>query len=206
MATPFEVYYKYVAIKLHFSSDKYDYFENNGRVKASQAAFEKRRDRYFFQKLSKKYSIQDLDGYFAANFVDNPNIWVGDLTSERCDDIYLEWKRKIQSMKYTFKGDVRFLDNNYSDFNKIFECENGGHPFLLWCVLHGDISLESFVIMNKVLNFFPQFDRDIQSQDVWKNFQRKCLKYEPFLNIMDLKVYANIMKEELCYQTSRPFI
>lgn len=47
---PFEVYVNYLALKSHFSSPKYDYFKYNKKVRASLTSFNKRKDRYFFEK------------------------------------------------------------------------------------------------------------------------------------------------------------
>ena len=49
--TPFEVYKQYVAVKLHFNNEKYDYIKCNGRTKnITQNSFAKRRDKYYFEK------------------------------------------------------------------------------------------------------------------------------------------------------------
>ena len=53
--TGYEVYKMYLALKQHFTNDKYDYRKYRGRVNASEKAFEERRDRYFFKKLATKY-------------------------------------------------------------------------------------------------------------------------------------------------------
>ena len=45
---PLEVYQSYLAFKNHFTKEKYDYFKYGGRSRASEGAFNKRKDRYFF--------------------------------------------------------------------------------------------------------------------------------------------------------------
>ena len=47
--TGFEVYKMYLALKNHFTRDNYDYQKYNGKVSASEKAFEQRRDRFFFK-------------------------------------------------------------------------------------------------------------------------------------------------------------
>jgi len=53
--TPYQVYCEYLALKSHFSNRKYDYFKYNKKVRASLQSFYKRKDRYFFEKTSRKY-------------------------------------------------------------------------------------------------------------------------------------------------------
>ena len=42
--TPFEVYTTYLAMKKHFTDQKYDFFKYNGKTRSSVGAFNKRRD------------------------------------------------------------------------------------------------------------------------------------------------------------------
>ena len=55
----FEVYSTYVALKTHFSRKTYDYFKYNGTVKVSIEKYNKRPDKYFFEKIAKKYNKED---------------------------------------------------------------------------------------------------------------------------------------------------
>ena len=64
----FEVYKIYLAMKLHFTSKKqsYDYHRHAGKTTARLATFTKRRDRYFFHKLSRTYSDTDIANYLSV--------------------------------------------------------------------------------------------------------------------------------------------
>ena len=44
----FEVFKAYLAIKLHFTTDTYNYDEYGGKVNCKLETFTKRNDRYFF--------------------------------------------------------------------------------------------------------------------------------------------------------------
>ena len=52
--TDFEAYRQFLALKLHFTSEHYDYFKYNGKHNATMASFEKRTDKRFFKKLVRK--------------------------------------------------------------------------------------------------------------------------------------------------------
>ena len=47
--TEFEAYCQFLALKLHFTTDHYDYFKYNGKHNATPASFEKRTDKRFLK-------------------------------------------------------------------------------------------------------------------------------------------------------------
>ena len=80
--TPFETYQTYLSIKNHFSSPKYDYFKYGGRSRAKITAFNKRKDKYWFEKTSRKYPDKEIVDFLVSNFVstDNPSgLWIGEI-------------------------------------------------------------------------------------------------------------------------------
>ena len=73
-----EAYKTYLAIKNHFKTS-YDYFKYNGRVKVTNESFLKRRDKYFFAKLERRYKKNELVYFFVANFMKDEGMWSGSL-------------------------------------------------------------------------------------------------------------------------------
>ena len=55
----YEAYTLYLAIKLHFTSDNYDFYRHNAKVNSSFNTFLKRNDRFFFHKLTTKYNKEE---------------------------------------------------------------------------------------------------------------------------------------------------
>ena len=193
--TAFESYRVYSALKLHFTTDSYDYFKYNGKTKVTPENFEKRKDKYFFKKLTNRLRDADVVPYFVANFVKDSNGWIGTMLRNDGDDNYREWKRRVESLSYTFSEDIDFLLGEVDDFDKLFKVD-GAHPPLLKFLLGKKISMETFVILNQILNFVPQFDRSIQEQLMWKDVRRTALKYSPFITI-DMSKYKNTLKEKV---------
>lgn len=70
----FKVYIDYLALKLHFTSDKYDYHRSNGKTRASYDSYRTRKDVFYFYKLSKR---KDYHEVMLANLLKNPNLWIG---------------------------------------------------------------------------------------------------------------------------------
>ena len=196
---PFEAYKKYIAIKSHFQS-KYDFFKFKGVVKANQQNFEVRRDKAFLHKVSKIYNEEQYQQYLVANFLQNKDIWIGDIFSESGRQKYLDYKKRIQSLEYTFTNDMKKIKDMLDSkiilkFDELFVIkQNEDFPLLVAMVFDGTIEFESFIIMNKILKFLDNFNKTITDEIIWADFRQKCVKYSPFLQI-DLPKYKKIMKD-----------
>lgn len=177
--TAFDSYQVYTGIKLHFGSKKYDYFKFDGKTKVTVEKFLKRNDRYFFEKISKKYNKQTIKEYFVSNFVANSNLWIGSMS----DDNYLEWQRKIQSISYLFRSDLEKLMMNVSDINEAFRCKTSQHPLVLRMYLGKSIMLETLVILNRITNFVNRYDMILENDFIWNEVSLLIKKYDPFLNL-----------------------
>ena len=197
--TPFEVYQKYLSLKQHFNRNEYDYFKFNGRVRASESSFEKRKDKYHFIRLSKIYKEDDLTKFLVSNFVKTKNMWVGNITSPEGRQNYIAWKAKIQSLPYVFENEVESLFDENEKFNIIFDVEDGQHPPVLRHVFGEEVSLETFIILDSILHFIPAFNEKIQETVIWPDLYSMCLKYAPFLNVNKQK-YVDILKKQVDLQ------
>ena len=195
MASSFEVYQIYMGLKLHFTSEKYDYFKYGGKTRVSVDKFYQRRNIvHFFEKLKTKYKPQQLIEYFASNFIlGKTDIF---LIGEDGDDIYTEWKRRIQSMTYIFQQDISALLSKVDHFDDLFKVVDGRNPVILKSYYQNDITIETFVILQNILGFFKQFDSELNDDIVWPDKKLLCSKYSIFLN-MDTKKYLKILKENL---------
>ena len=180
--TPFETYRTYLSMKSHFTNPKYDFFKYGGKSRATITAFNKRKDKYWFEKTSRKYSDQEVIDFLLSNFVNatNPqNLWIGEIINSG-ETTYTQWKMRQQSLTYMFKEQSeKLLSEN--DLSKVFNCSKG-HPLLLKKYLGGEISLETLSIMEKVFSFKKDFDSKL-TDPVWETVSLKLKKYLPFLNI-----------------------
>ena len=180
--TPFETYQSYLSMKSHFTNRKYDFFRYGGKSRATMTSFNKRKDKYWFEKTSRKYSDGEIVDFLLANFVstDNPNnLWIGEIINSG-ERTYADWMRRKQSISYLFKEESeKLLEEN--DLVELFECGKG-HPIILKRFLGGDISLETFVIYDIIFSFSEKFDEKL-FDPVWETVSLKIRKYKPFLNI-----------------------
>ena len=195
IVTPFETYQHYLSLKNHFTNPKYDFFKYGAKTRASLTSFNKRRDKYFFEKTSRKYSDKEVVDFLVSNFVsaDNPqNLWIGEIINSG-ERTYADWMRRQQSLSYLFKQQSKELlsENKLED---VFNCSKG-HPQILKYFLGGHLSIETLVIYEKIFNFSKNFN-NILDDPVWDCVNLKISKYNQFLNI-DIFHYKKILREIL---------
>lgn len=195
----YEVYKMYVALKLHFTSDTYDYIKFNGKVKTTESKFNLRKDKYFFQKLCNKYDRDMVRDYFVSNFVYDTNTWVGSITEQRGEKIYSEWKRKIDSISYLVLNEVDDLLNEVESFDQLFEVKEGQHPILLKRYLAKKVSIETMIILDEMLGYVKNFDKQITEQLFWPNIKKVMVKYRPLLSVNTTKIKFSLKEKILCH-------
>jgi hypothetical protein len=189
---PFDAYREYLALKNHFTKDSYDYFKYNKKVRATVQSFYKRKDRFWFEKLARQKSEQEVVEFFVANFASCPDpetLWIGEMIKEG-EERYQTWQRKVQSLSYVFKEESQslFEENKFDD---VFNCTKG-HPPLLKKFLSGKVSLETMVLYDKIFDYSKNFNKKLQDP-VWETVSRRIKKYNPFLNI-DVFKFRKILK------------
>lgn len=187
--TPFEAYKTYLALKKHFSSDSYDYFRYNGKMRVSADSFSKRKDKFFYEKLARK---DDLINYLIANLVNNQNTWVRDLLSESANTVYNDWLKRVQSLSYTVREET---SNLLEDFDKNFLVNDGSHPHLLKLYLSNRVSLETLCVLSDLVGFRGVWDKKLSDDIIWKEVSKKIEKYTRFINY-DKEKIRNILVDK----------
>ena len=108
MLRGFDVYKTYLALKRHFNSDRYNYFNysfKNRGVSARYTTYQNRNDVFYFESLAKDLKKHDeVEGFLVANFVYNPSMWVGEMYGDECKRVYSEWKKQVESLSYSPNG------------------------------------------------------------------------------------------------------
>ena len=193
--SPFETYQHYLSLKNHFTNPKYDFFKYGAKTRASVTSFNKRKDKYWFEKTSRKYNDKEVVEFLVSNFTatDNPqNLWIGEIINSG-ERTYADWRKRQQSLTYLFKeqSNELLLEN---ELENLFNCTKG-HPILLKRFLSGSVSLETLTIFDKIFHFSKNFDKKLDDP-VWESVSLKLKKYSPFLNI-DMFQYKKILREIL---------
>lgn len=192
----FNAYKIYLALKSHFTSD-YDYFKYHGKMRVKEESFLKRRDKFFFEKIERRYK-KELVPFFVSNLIKEDNAWSGSLATDQAEQTFNEWKKKTQSLRYVFKEDMgkvrALMDHNDLQFDELFDCGDGQHPAILKLLISEDISIESFVILDQVLSFAKRINKILLDDFTWIVYYKKVIKYSRFIEV-DKKEYRMILKD-----------
>jgi len=169
----------YNSLKLHFSSPSYDYFKYHGKTNVSESSFMKRKDKYSFYKLSRKHNLEELKNYYVSNFLETDVKWVGDIAGLEGEETYRKWQTRNQRLTYQFEQDIIYLFNKY-ELKDILSV-SGSYPKLLEEMMQKNVMIETVVILNDMMNFFPMWQKKINDDIIWPNWKLKLEKYAPFL-------------------------
>jgi|TARA_R100000988_G_scaffold78911_1_gene42601 hypothetical protein len=182
----FDVYKTYLGVKLHFTSDTYDYYKYGGKVNTKLDTFTKRKDRYFFHKLSTRYAEADILDFFVANFLADSKRWIGNLLANDGRDVYLDYKKRKEAFAYHFKQDCGSIVSDFRrksiSFDDGFIPVNGQHPRVLRLLIQRKISYQTTIVLNHFLNFVKNWDKEITEKVVWPEISLKVTRLKPFIN------------------------
>jgi len=184
----FNTYVKFLALKKHFTTDNYDYFKYNGKVRANFDTFMSRNDAYSFAKLSKK---EDPQGLILSNLLINKNIWVRDLLDSEGEARYTNWRKRVESLGYIFKSELAHLNDEYK---RNFISIDGQHPLVMTLLLQKKISLETFTILSHQANIFSYWSEKVVDKHVSFDIINKSRKYKPFLDF-EPKRFQKLIKD-----------
>ena len=192
-----EAYQTYLAIKQHFSDGSYDYFKYNGKIRVNASSFHSRRDRFFYEKLARRFEGKpdDLRNFFVCNLSDNPKQWIRELIGVQAEEKYKQWKAKQESLSYNFQQDVSKIAEQNIKFDDLFHCADGQHPPLLSMYTNSEITIETLIGFDILLKCFRRWNKEIDDPIIWPDIYTFCQRYRPFLRI-DNKRFKEILVKE----------
>lgn len=190
----FDTYSLFLALKNHFTQPSYDYFKYHGKTNASPDSFMSRRDRFQFQKLSRKVNASDMKDFIVANLLAGKS-WVGDFLEDDANENYLSYVKRKQAFSYVFANELdKFFSENPPEC--AFKSKDGQMPPVLNSLMNGTISPETFAILNHYIGFSKVFDEKLKDDYIWSKYRSTITKLYPFLEF-DRKKIADILKEKI---------
>jgi GH43 family beta-xylosidase len=145
--------------------------------------------------MSRQKKDDEIVDYFTAIFsqCDDPQrMWIGEII-QTGEEKYKDWQKKVQSLSYIFRQEMEHLFEDI-DFNSVFVCEQGKHPVLVKEHLRKNVSIESLIILDAMVQYKERFDSKLDDF-VWKTVSLKVDKYKPFLlNSIELDKYKKILR------------
>jgi hypothetical protein len=199
--TGFAAYALWNALKLHFTSDSYDYFKYHGKTNVSKQSFTIRKDKYYFYKLSRKYSLEELKNYYVANMISGNSEWVGEMVGANGEEIYAKWQKTQQSLTYTTENDTIGLFDGvdgaeFWSMDDYFKPVDGGWPMIITKLMHDKIKLETVCILIDTIGCMPRWEKTITEDIVWPSYHRLIKKYTPFIQY-DKDKFTKFLKEKI---------
>ena len=178
----FDCYKTYLAVSQHFTRDSYDYFKYNGQVRAKESSYDVRKDKYFFEKASRKFKRDDFIKFLVANYSQSTGKppWIGNLLSAPNELIMKKWKKNTESLSYRFSEDMDYLYDVEESFDNLFTMNDGSHPIIYRHYAQNKISIETLVLLNGLIGFtklWKRYDDIVLNETLFL-----MTKYSPFLN------------------------
>jgi hypothetical protein len=198
----FKAYRYYLAIKLHFTTDKFDVFQNRGNVKGTREAFNARNDRYIFEKLAQKHSDdKEIIQFFVSNFAygNDTAIYAG----QEAEDNFMQWNKRKQSITKIFIDDLATLlthiETNRLKHSAIFEFTENEYPAALKMFVGGKISIETLRIIDDFTDILEKWNQNLSIKYIWDNEMRRIKKLTGFVKYDKIKIEKifSAFKEEL---------
>tara|TARA_Y100000780_G_scaffold57681_1_gene49954 strand:+ start:292 stop:900 length:609 start_codon:yes stop_codon:yes gene_type:complete len=182
----YDAYCLYLAVNNHFNTDSYDYFKYAGKTSVKLETFLKRKDKYHFAKLARKYHTE-LKDFYVANLY-KQKYYVRNLLEQECDKNYKEFKKKKQKLTYIVTEDMRYLFDKYKHIDMCVGIKDGQHSNILREYLGGKINAETFIAADKIFNIFKDYDSMISESFIWPKERKRLDKLTPFLEFERKKV------------------
>lgn len=183
----------FIAMKLHFTVENFNYFQSSGKTKIGVDAFQKRKDKYFFHKLSRQLKDEEIVPFLVSNLIRDDFKWSRDLVQESAKDAYRQWQTTMESLSYKFEQDLKKIREQGS-WRDMFVVKDGEYPKALVMYMHKEIHLETLVVLNILTGFLQVWDSKISDTIIYPKISFKIRKYQPFFSVNAEKMKAIVKK------------
>ena len=187
----FKAYRYYLALKLHFTTDKFDVFQNRGNVRGTREAFNARNDRYIFEKLANKHeNDKDIIQFFVANFAYGKDTAI--YAGQEAEDNYVQWLKRKQSITKIFVDDLAtiltHIEVNKLKHSAIFEFTDNQYPVALSLFIGGKIAIETLRIIDDFTGILEKWKTHPTVRYIWDDEIRRITKLTGFVKYDKIKL------------------
>lgn len=163
-------YRLYLSLKLHYAG-KIDIIKQDWNpVRVSDAAYSKCKAKYYFEKMSKKFTLGELSAIMITNFAANPDAWGGEIADADSLTFYRQAIGRIDRMESVFLEEVEamlhFGKKKGIKFKDLLTSANG-QPWVFKFVQQQVISYETMIVLDALFRFVDTYDA--MNDHVWAN-------------------------------------
>lgn len=199
----FNYYRNFLALKLHFKENNFNFFKNEGKTRVKRETYLGRRDRYFFERSANSFNTQKFLDKCIVQIKKNPSFFIKEIFTPENESTYLKRKGFLESFLNSFDREISSLVN-YCLKNKInkealLKGNEEEKPLLFSLYVNGIISDETFICIDKVFGVTEELARF--SLDPLVDRSLKFLKkYYPFvlMYLPKKEEIEKILKNNFC--------
>lgn len=193
MLTGYDVYCRYLGMKLHFQEGStYDYLKYGPRKVKHETYEFKNNHKYMYSKLT-KYSDQELNLRLALMFFYNEKAWIGSIFEPEMMDKYSDWQKRIDGYEYWLQQDRNILeaDGHKTHVIEMAYNEEQLHPVTLcyFVEAYKHISQKDMIAV-----WVRQLSKNETNAYTTIPYAQKIGKISPFLGLADKNIIRNGMK------------
>lgn len=178
---PFPASLLFKSLKLHFTTEKYDYNKYSGKVSgdtiANKQKFMHNKQRYFFARLGKH---KDPVNLLVANFVHNPKCYITDVVDDSGLARYDELVARNASRYYRLEQDLK----KFTSVKELLLISD--YPAIIDQYISEEITPESIVLIDSVTKILDKIDD--QCHPLVEKHLLKLRKYRSFVKVDTDKV------------------
>lgn len=183
----------YVTIKLHFNSEAYIWHKDAGE-RISETALFSRKDQYFFEALTNKYTDDhDRREFLVSAFLRDQNFWIGEWRHEDIVAYHKNRLRRSNSLIFNFNADVEniieFMDEKKVTLKNLLT-NDGDRPFIIKnrSSIIGGVTDETIALLDRGFCFLKQPTEN----PFWQKESFKLHKYRYFLSVPKEVLISNL--------------
>lgn len=178
------VYTLYLQLKNHFNG-RGDVIKTNWTMKVSDASYQKRKDKFFFERLSGKFTLKELCLIFIGNLMANESMWVGEISDGDAISFYKTYIARLKRMNIRYEEDIKNIyyvakKLGLSALKEIFQYNTEKNSSIIFKMLQaGQISFETFLMLDTFLNIIDS--HDAHDDIIWSKYSVRLKAYRKIL-------------------------
>lgn len=190
----FRAYKYYMALKLHFTNEKFNVFTNRGRLRGRRPTFEMRNDRGLFERLAREYPDErQCISMIASNMMYGHFDVVYDIDQSARN--FEQYDRRKQAMTKIFADDCQVIADAGIDY--MGHSSNKFHD-IIQLHLAGKVTVETLSILNDLDGLIDQTRNDSCMSTLFGDLLLRVKKSHGFVKYNKSRItpaYLNFLEE-----------